>query len=351
MRALFLFFTLWLAFGCPAQAQEDRRIDRFVFVGCNRVGFEVDLKVNPSTANLRQLENLFREVVDMEPRPSHLFLLGDVILGYTSYLSTVEQLKAWKTLYERSPLAGSSTEMVPVVGNHEMLLSFQDREKVWHDYPNPPAARAWKEVLRPLLKWRDGPTMEGENPDRLVFDQEDLSFTVRHGPILYILLNTDTFVDQTTTGDIPLHWLRERLEEGQHDPTVRHIFVMGHKPLVKPEMEAWIIREEEIEPTLELFNSHSKVRAFLTAHYHWWDYRTMPGGVPQIIAGNGGSPVKGPFLEPGVGYFGYTVVDIFESGKIVVESWGRSIPEPYDSLQPQPPATLRETRVIAAPPR
>ena len=72
----------------------------------------------------------------------------------------------------------------------------------------------------------------------------------------------------------------------------------------------------------------------------------MPGGLPQIIAGNGGSPLKGPFLEPGKGYYGYTLVDILANGDIVVESWGRPVPDPYSSTEPQPQATLRETRMI-----
>ena len=72
----------------------------------------------------------------------------------------------------------------------------------------------------------------------------------------------------------------------------------------------------------------------------------MKGEVPQVIAGNGGSPLKGSFLEPGVGYFGYTVVDVMKSGEIVVESWGRPVPDPYSSTEPQPAATLRERKVI-----
>ena len=338
---ILLLFTL-------ASAEEPDPIEyRFSFIGCNRVGFEVDRTVNPSTANVQQLLNSFREIARSEPKPSHLFFLGDLILGYTSGLSTVDQLRAWKSLYSRSALPGSGVELVPVVGNHEMLLSHQNPlTKQWRDFPNPPAAIAWKEVMRPWLKWRDGPTLAPPNSDSLTMTQDDLSFTIRDEGILFIVLNTDTFVDNVTTGDIPLFWLEEALREGQNEPTVEHIFVMGHKPLIKPDLEAWIIRDEEIQPALDLLNSHSKVRAFLTSHYHLWDCRVMPGGVPQIIAGNGGSPLKGPFLEPGVGYYGYTLVDILQSGKIVVESWGRPVPEPYDSPSSQPEATLRERIIL-----
>lgn len=348
MSAYFHYFFVLLLLSTLALGQElDPVSYRFSFVGCNRVGFEVDRTLNPSTANVQQLLNTFREIAQAEPKPRHLFFLGDLILGYTSGLSTVDQLQAWKSLYARSALPGSGVELVPVVGNHEVLLSYQNPDtKKWRDFPNPPAALAWKEVMRPLLKWRDGPTLAAPNSDALSMPQDDLSFTVRDKDVLFVILNTDTFVDNVTTGDIPLHWLGRALQAGQEDPEVKHIFVMGHKPLIKPDLEAWIIRDEEIQPALDLLSSHSKVRAYLTSHFHLWDYRVMPGGVPQIIAGNGGSPLKGPFLEPGVGYYGYTLVDILESGKIVVESWGRPVPEPYDSDLPQGEATLRQGLVL-----
>lgn len=343
MRKVLLFLLLFVS----AAGAEEKSVYRFVYVGCNRVGFEVDIAKNPSTANVQQLKNTFREVARMDPRPTHFFLVGDLILGYTSWLNTVDQLKAWRSLYQKSPLARSGITLVPIMGNHEALLSHQDpTSKEWTDYPNPPAVKAWKYVMKPLLRWKDGPAKEAPNLDQVMLDESDLSFSVVDGKVMFICLNTDTFVDNVITGDIPLHWLESKLKQGQESPEIEHIFVLGHKTLVMPDLPAWIVREEEREPAIELLTRHSKVRAFLTAHYHLWDYRLMPGGVPQIIAGNGGSPLKGSFLEPGVGYFGYTVVDIMESGKIVVESWGRPVPEPYSSDLPQPKATLRERKVL-----
>ena len=96
---------------------------RFVYAGCNRVGFEVPMSANPSTANVEQLVNTFNEVAAMEPRPSYFFFVGDLIRGYTSLLSTLEQLRAWKALHQKSELYNSGVALVPVVGNHEVLLS------------------------------------------------------------------------------------------------------------------------------------------------------------------------------------------------------------------------------------
>ena len=330
-----------------AVGAEEESVYRFAFIGCNRLGFEVDIAKNPSTANVQQLKNTFREVARMEPRPTHFFFVGDLILGYTGWLSSVDQLKAWKGLYEQSELPRSGVTLVPVMGNHEALLSIQDEKtKEWTDYPNPPGVLAWKYVMKPLLKWRDGPSKAAPNPDSVMLDERDLSFSVVDENVMFICLNTDTLIDNVTTGDIPLHWLEQKLEEGQNNPDIDHIFVMGHKPLVMPDMLAWIVREEERQPAIDLLTNHSKVRAFLTSHYHFWDFRLMPGGVPQIIAGNGGSPLKGSFLEPGVGYYGFTVIDILKNGDIVAESWGRPVPDPYSSDEPQPAATLRERKVL-----
>lgn len=349
MRIFAWLLALICLLGSAAGAEEGtgKSTYRFAFMGCNRVGFEVDLAKNPSTANLEQLRNTLSELHKKDPQPEYLFFIGDLVLGYTNYLTTVHQLRSWKAEFERSALARSKTTLVPVMGNHEALLSYQDREKVWHDYPNPPAVTAWRDQMRPYLRWKDGPTALPPNLDSLTSTQEDLSFTIKDGGVLFIMLNTDTFVDNITTGDIPLNWLGQKLAEGQADTEIEHIFVMGHKPLIKPGLDAYIVRDEEIQPALDLINQTPKVRAFLTSHYHLWDFREMPGGVPQIIAGNGGSLLKGPFADRSVGYYGYTVIDILDSGEISVESWGRPIPEPYWSEERQPRATLRERHIIS----
>ena len=347
MKQFWILLVAILLLGSVSNAEEES-VYRFAYIGCNRLGFEVNIAENPSTANVQQLKNTFREVARTEPRPTHLFFVGDLILGYTGWLSTVDQRQAWKALYDESELPRSGVTLVPVMGNHEALLSLQNKTtKEWTDYPNPPAVKAWKYVMKPLLRWRDGPDQTAPNKDSLILDESDLSFTVVDRNVMFICLNTDTFIDNVTTGDIPLHWLEQKLNEGQNDPAIEHIFVMGHKPLVMPDMLAWIVREEERQPAIDLLTNHSKVRAFLTSHYHFWDFRVMPGGVPQIIAGNGGSPLKGSFLEPGVGYFGYTMIDILKNGDIVAESWGRPVPDPYSSDEPQPAATLRERKVLS----
>ena len=350
-RSIFLVSLLSTLLFSSSQAEIAERPSsaikcRFSFVGCNRVDFDVDQDINPSTANVGQLKATFRNLAKLKSKPSHFFFLGDLILGYTSGLDTVEQLQAWRALYEKSRLSRSGVTLVPVVGNHETLLSYKDEAGSWHDYPNPAAIFAWEDVMKPFLDWHDGPQTTAPNDDQLTISQEVLSFTVREHNILFIILNTDTFVDNLTLGDIPLHWLQQKLDEGEADKTVEHIFVMGHKPLSEVEYKTTLVRDGERQNAENMLAANPKVRAYLAAHYHLWDFRRLSSGLLQITAGNGGSKLKGSFKNPEVGYYGYTLLDILESGEMVVESWGRPVPNPYDGKPKETKVTLRERRVV-----
>lgn len=305
---------------------------------------------NPSTANRQQLHQTLADLA-VNP-PSYLFFIGDMVGGYDLGAGELlrGQLQAWKELYEAGPLAHTSTIMVPLVGNHEVLASTQDpRTKLWTDFPNPATLPVWESVMDPYLKWSDGPTTAAPNLDELTHDQQRLTFTVRRGDVLFVCLNTDTFIDLKTIGDVPLQWIKAQLDQAEADPTIAHVFVMGHKPVLRPDLPGDIIRDPENVELDAMMGGHSKVRAYLTAHYHLWDCRRTTQGVLQVIAGNGGTNPSGQFNAHGKGYFGYTVVDLAGDGALTLENWGRPIPTPYDSDQPQPAARLLETLTISSP--
>jgi hypothetical protein len=315
---------------------------RFAFVGCNRIGFTELTPDNPSSANRAQLLQTCADLAAQPP--AYLFLVGDIVTNYADGSETLRsQLEHWVQLYQSSALAGTETVMVPVVGNHEVLSARQDpRTKKWTDFPNPDTLPVWETVLQAYLRWSDGPTTLAPNPDGLTHDQERFSFSVRHDGVLFLCVNTDTFIDSTTIGDVPLRWLEEKLAQAQADDSISDIFVLGHKPVARPDLPGDIVRDGEDQAMDRLMAGSDKVRAYLTAHFHLWDQRSTEHGVLQIIAGNGGTAPSGQFNAGGKGYFGYTVVELLEDGTLVVENWGRPIPEPYDSNQPQPPATLIE---------
>lgn len=348
LRAFLSLALAWLLAG-SVWAEPARGRLRFAFVGCNRIGFTELTADNPSSANRQQLLQTCRDLA-ADP-PDYLFLVGDIVTNYGEGGDLLRsQLEPWVRLYQSTDLSRTGTVMVPIVGNHEVLTSRQDSEtKAWTDYPNPATLPVWEQVMAPYLLWSDGPTTTGENPDGLTHDQSKLSFTVRHDNVLFVCLNTDTFIDDTTIGDIPLRWIESRLTQAQADPEIEHVFLLGHKPVLRPDLPGSIIRDPEQTALDLLMARSSKVRAFLTAHFHLWDSRRTPQGVLQVIAGNGGTAPSGTFDAHGKGYFGYTVVELDPDGAMRIENWGRPIPRPYDSDEPQPPARLRETISFPAP--
>lgn len=346
LKSFLAVATLVATLAAPAPARERSHPHpkphlRFAFIGCNRIGFTELTADNPSSANRQQFLQTCDDLTANPP--TYLFWIGDVVTNYAEGGEVLRgQLQPWKELYESTKLAKTPTVMVPLVGNHEVLASKQDAKGVWTDFPNPATLPVWEEILTPYLKWNDGPTTAGANPDKLTQDQSRLSFTIRRDDVLFICLNTDTFVDSKTIGDVPLHWIEDKLKQAEADPTIKHVFVLGHKPVQRPDLPGDIIRPGEDVALDALMGKCSKVRAFLTSHFHLWDSRFTDHDVYQIIAGNGGSPTSGQFNADGKGYFGYTVVELLDDGTLMIENWGRPVPKPYDSNKKQPPATLIE---------
>jgi hypothetical protein len=335
----------------------DPTIYRFAFVGCNRLGFGELSDGNPSSANVLQLLAILNGLPEVQPAVSHFFMAGDLVTNLDPGTQTLQtQLTAWLELLGTSALPASPIELVTFTGNHEVLVSRKDPDTGdFVEFPNPPTLPVWTSIMAAFIRGNDGPTTALPNMDQLTDDQSQLSYTFQDGNILFIILNTDTFVDDKILGDVPLNWLEERLDQATSNNTVDHVFVMGHKPVVSPPgaeepAGAGSIRQEEKAAMAQLLGEHHKVRGYLCAHAHLWNYQVLDGGAPQVIAGNAGSQVEPPFDDTRRGYYGYTLYSLHTSGSVHLESWGRPIPTPYNSDLPQPEATLREMRLLEARP-
>ena len=75
---------------------------------------------------------------------------------------------------------------------------------------------------------------------------------------------------------------------------------------------------------LETFQAHDKLVGYLTSHTHEWAYAELgPDGdgrqIPQVVAGNGGSPLSNGDI------FGFTLVRVYTSGKVTATSYGRIV--------------------------
>lgn len=344
-------------------ADEDRVVFSFAFVGCNRLDKAgVAGTGSASTANEAQLLQTFKDVGSTNPAPNYLILAGDVVKAKKDGTKTLKrQLEAWTQLVQGAPK--STAQLVVFTGNHELLKSASDEDDT--EVPNRPAYAYWQAHMKPFILGQDGPRKGG--PDRLVNDERGLSYTFRKDGVLFVVLNTDTQIDKATIGDVPLEWVTKKLAEAQSDPTIEHIFVMGHKPVAvpgkTPDSGESNIRQSEGRAFYALLNAPNpahqtaptKVRAYLAAHAHEWNYQADlspvfgTGTVPQIIAGNGGSPPESKWVQA-QGYFGYTLISIWRSGKVSAQSFGRAIPATYFAQEPAPlPATPQGAAVTLKP--
>jgi len=340
----------------------------FIFLGCNRLDSAgIAATKSKSSASVIQLQQDFTEIAALRPAPRFVFFAGDIVNGLTAgTLDLQKQLPSWVELVTKNnPLNLEATRMVAFTGNHELLKKTGRKLEV----PNQPAWAYWVSVMSPgkssaktydFIGGNNGPVNTGTNPDRVLNDESRFSYTFQHGEYLFMILNTDTQVDATTDGNVPLNWVAAQLRKAQANPAGQHIFVMGHKPIVSPDTDDVSIQPAQAAQLYALLNnpggdgSPGKVRAYLSAHAHEWKYypslslkNGAAGKIPQIVAGNAGSPPDKNWCGDDA-YFGYTLVAVTRGGAITVQSFGRKIPVPY-YRQVAAPTTARATHVIYSP--
>ncbi len=343
-------FVIFLLLSSSAFAQgPDPAVFSFTFFGCNRLNDKGAEKTGSlSTANEAQLRQDFAEISKIAPQ--YVFLAGDIVLGLSPGDTDLKnQLSQWKARFGK---ASEELKIVAFTGNHELLQKIKTKNGGKDEIPNPPAYSFWPSSMKDYIAGNNGPSNAAPNPDGLVGDESRLSYTFQSGPYFFMILNTDTMIDANTIGDIPLKWIAEKLEAAQNDPKIEHIFVMGHKPIVAPKdgqdpSGAESILKSQGNDFYTLLNRNSKVRIYLSAHAHEWNYSPalFNGKIPQIVAGNGGSPPNKNWQKPH-DYFGYTLVTIKQSGKIQAYSYGRDIPSPYYKQKHLPPSTLRASYTL-----
>ncbi|HSN26705.1 MAG TPA: hypothetical protein VLT45_10480 [Kofleriaceae bacterium] len=334
--------------GDSAGSGSDAVVSSFVFVGCNRIQkADLDPAGDPSSANLAELKQDFADIAALPDRPKYWFFVGDLVTNLVSGSTTMQaQLDAWAQVYAASPVA-SMLELVPVVGNHEMLYKTTvGNAKVELSNPKADAVwRAWLATNHFAKHGGNGPTNAGSNDDALQDDQSSLTYSFDDGSAHFIVLDTDswTTTPDPTTGDTQIgwvaqHWLAADLAAAQANPAITGIYVFGHKPLVAPGTSSdGTLNAAQVVAVEQLLDSTPKVKGYFAAHVHEWFSTKLPGarGVYQIVAGNGGSELETAWTEPQP-YFGFTLVRIYASGKLGVVSYRRPAPTPYNATTTTP---------------
>ncbi len=375
-----------------AAATSDPVTLSFAFVGCNRVGWSAaeGHPLPASTANEPQLLQTFKDVEALAP--DYLFLVGDIVRNETDGKTLTSQLELWQSLWEGSTLAGTGTTLVPLTGNHEVLKSVEwwsekdggdGCDSDFYEVPDASSNSAWLEWLNKPGHTHppqpdtaispNGPTPSTDAGDLLLGDNSQLTYsfdasTSDGKKVHFVVIDTDTDSSFSTTdaacyqpphqdtaacdgnpaaagtmgqhvpGWIPLDWLRQDLAAAGDSDLV---FALGHKPLFFPAtagLDTTSVGRGSIfncgekmlaRDLFTAFQGTDSFVAYLTSHQHLYDAAQIPDGsnrsVWQIVAGDGGSPL----IEGAAPAFGFTLVEIHQSGRVTATPYARPMPDPY----------------------
>lgn len=300
-------------------ADPDPVVFSFAFNGCNRVGWEVSSSDNPSMANHVALDSIFSDMQRQNPKPDLFFNLGDIVRAEQYDVQVLDdQLKAWVGLPAvKNFVANSGIQMIAVPGNHELLKSKKNQP----EYPLAGSTQVWSKYMSGFM-----PSVRETAPDANGWLNE-LTYSFTQKNIAFIVMNTDTYnppvapATEGEEGQIPLSWITGQLTKYQNDTSIDHIFVLGHRSYYvygTPTTGHGGLPDGQ---ALWDAMTDAKAVAWLGAHTHDYNrYQGATGGVTQIIAGNAGSPGSS-------GFFGYTQITVYASGKITLDSRGYCVDE------------------------
>jgi len=210
----------------------------------------------------------------------------------------------------------------------------------------PAAEQIFVRVMAPYILGNNGPKATGLVPgtDSLVTDQSRLTYSFNYKNDHFVIINTDP---AGRDWQVPYHWIGNDVQTARNN-CARHIFAFGHKPAypssITPTdgLNMYYISRDNLWESLE----NNRCEAMFSAHNHVWDH-SQPNlqSTWQVVAGNGGSPPNSgwtPDNKPP--YYGYTLVNIYTNGEVIVESMGRDVdPNNFTVAAPQNPTTLRYT--------
>jgi hypothetical protein len=305
----------------------------FAFFGCNRIDAkDLDPVANPSSANRAQLKQTLAEVV--AAHPALLFAGGDIVNGYVDDDGTVlkTQLAAWAKEVAWLP---KSIGLVAVPGNHELNKKTGDQRM-----PSNLTYPLWEAFVQRAgyVSGHNGPTPASDPQDELTLDESKMSYTIDRAGVRFIVLNTDTrtkvkdSVTGTALGWIPAKWAGDQLARAETDPKVRAVFVLGHRNLIDPSEGKGDapVDKRAADVLLAAMQGKTKLRAYVCAHVHAWNVRTIPGTkAVQIISGDGGSKLEKDAKEE----FGWVEIQVKKDGRAAYIHHHRPMPQPYDSTE------------------
>lgn len=332
-KNLFHCFLLAFTLGCgnPTSAPQPQTNDlaylppkdsivfSFAFMGCNRVDRRA--VTDPSTSNMEALEKIYADMLQLSPRPKAFFFLGDVVLGETNTQNLDTQLKYWVLNYQKSALANSGIELVAIPGNHELLTY---NRATGAEVPLHGSTDVWLRHMSSFMP-TDRDTVAGDSAA-----VNRMTFAFKRGNIGFICLNTDTYNagpsgETGEEGKIATDWIVQKMKQFQTEK-LQHVFLLSHKPAYVN--GAFRTDHAGFPQSQYLWQEMTSTNALalLSAHVHNYQHgRPTNSGPFQVIAGNGGSPLDASGVPST--YWGYSIIQVYQSGKIVEISRGYNPPE------------------------
>jgi hypothetical protein len=263
--------------------------------------------------------------------------MGDIVLGESDSITVAKQLIAWKALYEASPVKAAGIELVALPGNHETEDATSSARLF--------GEQAWLNIMAPYLsRGGNGPVPHAGDPDNLQSDQSKLTYSFNFKDAHFVIISTDPAgLDSHPPGN----WIASDIAAAHSNASVKHIFAISHKPAYSYDGSAsnglgvYPSNRDLIWSALD----NSKAEAMLSAHNHTYKAFRPTGKSWMLIAGNGGSS-----LESGAPlFYGFTLIQVLQSGKVIQKSYGRNFGPSYNSPSPVSsyPTTLRDSNLIS----
>jgi hypothetical protein len=314
----------------------DTLLYSFVTVGCNRVDKDDIAEDNPSSGNVIQLRKTFEEVSQLKPVPDYFFFTGDMVMGYVKFdtAKLAKELSAWRNIFETSTLAKTKIKLVAVPGNHELLISKKASTGMAEE-------KIWLREMAPFVRGSNGPKKGGK--DSLDNDESKMSYSFDYKGSHFVMLNTDGMGQECRA---PKYWVNDDLEKARANNPA-HIFVFSHiPPYGAPKMNGPV---EQLDDNYAFWDvlEKNKADAMFSAHDHvYCRLLPHPGKTSMVISGNGGSPLNERCTEAQK-FYGYTLVKVYKSGKVITCAMGRPVPKAGYMAPVDGPTTPRDSANIS----
>ncbi len=334
---LFAVLAVAMTIGACAKKQDEVAYSFVVAGDCRMDKSDTNSTTNPAGINIAQFDRLFSEVAELNPKPAFLFFDGDEIFGYEhDTVKLRHALELWRDRAEASPTAKAGIKIVAIPGNHETDIDNGDKK-----FSSPENEHEWLDVMQPLISGNDGPHQGGA--DTLATDQSQLTYSFDYHDSHFIVMNTDP---DGQDSHVPVHWIEQDIAKARQNGA-KHIFAIGHKPAFNSDGSMSMAGGIRTDFWAAMEAAHAE--AMIGAHVHEYArFQPHHHGTWMIIAGNGGTPLEKD-LPPEQQYFGFVVVTVMKSGRVIVKSYGHNVPAAGYAAEDSPsqnPTAVRDSADI-----